>query len=455
MLFPSLDDTIIAVATGWAPTDMAIVRLSGPDAFVLAAGVGGVPPADRRNHTTAGCVDIAANLTLPARWLWFHAPRSYTGQQAVEIHTIGNLAGVRSLCARLIERGARRALPGEFTARAYLNGRLDADAVSGVLGLIHADSRAAARRARRMISGEDRQNLAHVASDLTDLIALIEAGIDFVDEEDIHFITPADVCTRIDAILARLELLRPPTHARMTHAYPHIALAGLPNAGKSTLFNTLAGYARAIVSPVIGTTRDVLSVEITFRGRPVVLQDCAGLHARRDELELAAHLAAERVAATADIVAWVHDRSQPWQEIERATLATIDPSRRLIVLSKADLSPPKAWSDIAGQLGDFVQVCAITGVGIDALREQLADRLDLVSGTGSPPADYRTLSDVCTHLQHARRIAQKSIENEVLCEPELVARELRLADGRIIGEGCGPLVERMLERIYSTFCVGK
>lgn len=456
MRAPALNDTIVAVSTAWEAAPLGIIRLSGADAFELVAALAASAPQVNKDgppRFTRESLSVQDGLTLPAMVYWFPAQRSYTGQPVVEIHTVGSLPALRAGCARLIDGGARRALPGEFTSRAYLNGRMDFDAVEGVLTLIETADGAAARSAARLVAGEPRARLEEVNETLTELIALIEAGIDFVEEEDIRFVSPAEACERIAEVLNLIEQSECVTDRRSRRAKPHVALAGLPNAGKSTLFNALLGFERAIVSPVIGTTRDVLSADVTLDGVQIVLQDCAGLGASTGELELAAHVLAERAAERADLVLWVHDRSQHWSDEETRACREIGLERSMLVLSKSDLATDAAESPSL-RFERRVQVSAADASGLDALRHAMLRHLESAqSGTTGPVLD--DLPEVRAPLRRALALAEKSTRADFFSEPELVALELRTAWERIKSVERGPLVEETLSRIFTSFCVGK
>ncbi len=512
MQLPTVKDTIVAVSSGWQASPLGILRLSGPAAFKLTAQLGAGPALRRGGFTHArlrvACTGEAGGLrggrgvdasadqskpqitapdsapratqspdagtdTLPATILWFPAPHSYTGQDVVEIHTVGCLPLLRELSARLITWGARRALPGEFTARAFVCGKLDAGQVESVLTLMQTEQEAAVRQAARLAREEQRKRLSGVATRLTDLLALIEAGIDFVEEEDVRLIGPAEVVRRIDGLVADLGAVEAGRGERRA-GLAHVALVGLPNAGKSTLFNALVGYERAIVSPVLGTTRDVLSAEVEVAGQRCVLQDCAGLGATVDDLDAAAHLAAERAAEQADVVVWVHAADEAWDARETAALERIGPERRLVVWSKAELArdttrdaecgAPPATEDEAnpGRSGaaglaareGAVAVSVATGAGLPELRARLARAVERVAA--APPAEREAdVRNVMAALGRARRLVAESPSAAQLRSPELVALELRAAHDALDEELGRPLDEAILERVMTQFCVGK
>ncbi len=455
MQMPALDDTIIAVSTGWQAAPLGILRLSGPDAFRLTEQLGvTLPrPADQpRSGWCAASLELPGQFNLPATVYWFRAPRSYTGQDVAEIHTVGSLPALRAISTRLLDLGARRALPGEFTARAYLNGQLDADQVDGVLALISAQDRTAARHAVRLSRESQRPRVEALSGRLIGLIADVEAGIDFVDEEDVRFITAAELSRSIDELVDKLAAVAQPGRDRDHSSRPHVALAGLPNAGKSTLFNALLGHERAIVTPVLGTTRDVLSAEIQLDDVAAVLQDCAGLGSSTDELESAAHLAAERAADQADLVLWLHERNADWKTSELQACRRVPRDRRVLVFSKCD-RPAERGSPPPLDFAATVETSAVTGAGLSDLRRLLAARLE---SFGEPPAGGITTAHLGPALPARRRARRLLSQADQAVEmPELVALELRQAWESLQLTERGPLANEVLETILSRFCIGK
>jgi tRNA modification GTPase len=455
MIFPAIDDTIVAVSSGWEARPLGIVRLSGPESFTLAAALG-APPSVPQGAGWPRCCECrlrVAGMTLPALVHWFCRPRSYTGQDLVEFHTVGCLPLLREMCAALIDQGARRALPGEFTARAYLNGRLNADDVADVLAAITAGSAGMVRRKHRERRAARDALLTGLCADLADLLSRVEAGIDFVEEEDIRFVTAGELRAALDGMRQKLAACCQGGQYAPRAGRLHVALAGLPNAGKSTLFNALVGSDRAIVSPVLGTTRDVLSAEVELGGVALVLQDCAGLGQSADELEAAAHLAAESAAQQADVVLWVHAFGTAWEPDELRALTRIDATRQLLVWSKTDrpVSSPTVVPPV-----DFaaeVRTSALTGAGLVELGDALGR---VVSGRTS----FADVADMGAGAQVAAAALERACElvsagGGDVSAPELVSLELRMAYEALSGTAHGDTIEGILGRIYSHFCVGK
>ncbi|MCK4343478.1 MAG: 50S ribosome-binding GTPase [Phycisphaerae bacterium] len=452
MQAPLIDDSIVAVSSGWQSTPIGIIRLSGPNSFELLRRLGTTPAADRPAWTSAR-LRLDSDQTLPATVFWFSAPRSYTGQDVVEVHTVGCLPLLRELSARLIEMGARRALPGEFTARAFILGKLDARQVEGVLGLMQSEHEAVVRQAARLTRGRQRRLADDLAERSTGLLALIEAGIDFVEEEDIRFISPAEVVQELDTLLAELDRAALGSPDEPLAGQPHIALVGLPNAGKSTLFNSLLGTERALVSPVLGTTRDVLSAEIELGGHRALFQDCAGLGSSAADLEIATHLAAERTARQADLVLWIHAADAAWDDHETASCRQLSPERLLLVWSKVDLAAQHPPDTIAATFEDIVEVSVKDDIGLSRLRALLTARLDRLARPGAISASGTDLLAVSEALRRARVIAAQQLSD--MQSPELVALELRVACDLLASAKYRPIDEDILARVFSQFCVGK
>lgn len=445
-----ISDTIVAVSTAWGASPVGVIRVTGPDSHRLVASL--CPRArfvnasrPTRLTTRLEIPDPAGPLDAPAEVLLFRAPRSYTGQDVAEIHTLGAPPLLRLICEGLIAAGARRALPGEFTSRAWLNGRMPSEAVVAVQGLLAAETETQAREAARLAHGGRRQAVDDIAGALLDLLALIEAGIDFTDEEDVRLIEPAAALARIDLVLTRLDGARN-AEAMITRGRPRVALAGLPNAGKSTLFNALIGAQRAIVSPVIGATRDVVSADAQVAGIDITLQDCAGLGHTPGEVELAAHRAAEAAAELADLVLWAHDASRAWGAAERAARDRIPADRLLIAHTKTDLV--EGARAARGELW----VCAQTGRGLDQLRIVVAERLSR-QAAGQPGILDLELAPTRKLLDDAKKILENSAGDPAW--PELVSIALRESLESLTSVSGRAHTEAILGRIYAHFCVGK
>ena len=459
----SMDDTIVAVSSAAGPAGRSIVRLSGPEAIRLAAGalsrpldgIGGF-------RAIAGAVRASARppVEVPGRLYLFRAPRSYTRQDVAELHVAGQ-AVASMLCSTLIAAGARQAQAGEFTARAFFTGRLDLARAEAVADLIDAEADAQLRSALGVLEGALSRLCRPAAEAVTEALALIEASIDFADE-DVELPRPAQVAGALREVSRRLKSASAAGSSVARAGPPHAAIAGRPNAGKSSLLNALSGTDRAIVSALAGTTRDVLSAAAEMaEGCEVVLLDAAGLDVTADPLTRAAHAAAREAVASADAVVFVVDAAAADHDAEADLLAEVRQLNRraapLLVANKTDL--PTDPADLARRFGPgLLPVSALTGAGLDRLRAALAERLaDL-----APPRPAGLL----LHDRQRRRLADAAAAATAAAEllapaggladvAELAAVELRAALAGL-KELTGEVVtEDVLAAIFGRFCIGK
>jgi tRNA modification GTPase len=436
-------DTIAAISSATGRAARMILRLSGPQTFPIAAGLGigvsGSGSAARRELRFG-------DLFCPAWVYQFASPRSYTGEDLVELHVPGNPLLARMLLAWLMRHGARQAEPGEFTARAYFNGKLDLSQAEGVAATIWAQNQQQLAAARRLMAGELARRLRPAMDLLAESLALLEAGIDF-SEEGIEFLTLQDVAARIEAVVGQLKTLVAESvrFEKLTHE-PTIVLAGRPNAGKSTLTNALAGMHRSIVSPQPGTTRDALSVEIVLPRGVARLIDVAGIEesgqssptpSLREVHEQMRNLA-HRAIEGADVLVLVRDATDDRPEVP------LPRSPDLRVASKCDLLQRIPAS------GESLPVSAVTGDGLDALRQSL-DRIAFASDSvGASLAlsgrHLQALDEAISALHRAKDVPDS---------PELLAAEFRAALDALGGILGAVTPDDILGRIFSTFCVGK
>jgi tRNA modification GTPase len=446
-------DTVFALATAPGRAAVAIVRLSGPGAgTALDRLTGGRPPPRRaavrtlRDPANGEAVDEALVLWLPG-------PGSFTGEDLAELHLHGGRAVVEAVVARLADLGLRTAEPGEFTRRAFEAGRLDLAQAEAIADLVDADTPMQRRQALAQLDGRlgeryDRWRLA-----LVDILALLEASIDFPDEE-----IPPDL---LDAALAPIRELRGDMAAaladtrgeRVREGY-RIALVGAPNAGKSTLFNRLVGREAAIVTPLAGTTRDVIEATAVLSGYPVVLADMAGLRATGDLVEAEGVRRARAWAGGASLRLFIVDRSGDdgdWRE----GAELLGPGD-LVLLNKADLPAGSAapavrgWADAAGI--ERLEVAAADAASIEALHLVLEARVVAALGGAEAPAVTRQRHRDL--LAAALEQVDRGLSNPS-AGPELIAENLRLA-GRELERISGRIdPEDVLDRVFAKFCIGK
>ena len=436
-------DTIAACATPPGVSALALIRLTGPRASIIARELLGesLPPRQpipRRLRLDGKVLDEAVLTFWPG-------PRSYTGEDLVEISCHGNPLVVETLLRALNRKGARMARPGEFTERAFLHGRIDLTQAEAVLDVLHAGSERALLAAQRALAGQLRDRLMDIRSGLLDLLARIEAYIDF-PEEDIQPEVGEGFRKEVSRLLQGISglLSTAPLGQRLRSGY-RLVLMGPPNVGKSSLLNALLGADRAIVSPVPGTTRDTVEESIVLAGFPVRLIDTAGLRPSSDPVEQEGIHRTRTAAEQADLVLGLVDRTQPEDPCE-SEWARFN-GKLLKILTKADL--PGAYT------GEGHAVSTKTGEGLDSLRKAVAQRL---AGNLLAPGS----EEIAVNTRHAEglqrateALATASSSLATHAAPELVASDLRLALQAlesILGVGTS---EDVLVRLFAQFCIGK
>jgi tRNA modification GTPase len=410
---------------------------------------------------TDGQACAGDGLQLPARAYIFRAPRSYTRQDVVELHLPGSMAAATAILNRLVAGGAAEAEAGEFTARAFFAGRIDLSAAEAVADMIHADDDAQRRAAVGAMNGRTHRLCRVAAEAATEALATIEAAIDLA-EEGIQLDSPRRLAEHITAVadeLRRKSLQATDMPDEIRHV--HVALAGLPNVGKSSLVNALTGCDRSIVSAMAGTTRDVLSAPLELGDTAVTLQDAAGLADDDTGLATRANSAARRAVARADIVCLVVDAEQIDHRL-LADLQAINPTApTLILLNKIDTADDvdAAAADLAGRTHlDVLCVSAHRGDGLDAVKAELAKRLALRAGRSGSAMGLHHRQKRCLLAAADAMVAaaERLSPCEELAEAaELVAIDLRTALTEL-GQVSGDVVtEDILGNIFARFCVGK
>ncbi|HVN46220.1 MAG TPA: tRNA uridine-5-carboxymethylaminomethyl(34) synthesis GTPase MnmE [Steroidobacteraceae bacterium] len=446
-------DTIVAAATPPGRGGVGIVRISGPKAPELAAVLlGDVPPP--RQATVARFLDSQQQALDAGLALFFPAPHSYTGEHVLELHGHGGPLVMESLIERALELGARRAEPGEFTQRAFLNDKLDLAQAEAIADLIDAGSREAARAAMRSLQGEFSAMVRGLTEAVIELRTHVEAAIDF-PEEEIDFLADRELSERFrsvrDHFAAILESAR---HGRLLREGMTVVIAGRPNAGKSSLLNRLAGYDAAIVTPIPGTTRDVLRERIHLDGMPLHVLDTAGLRQGGDVVEEEGIRRAQAAMQRADRVLFVIDAVEdPQGRAAREEGARLPAGVPLtLVFNKCDLARGRGLAPEEGGPPRFM-ISALTGAGLPELRAHLATCM------GYRSVDGGAISARARHLESLARARTHTARAEGLLEEqragELVAEELRAAQ-QALNEITGEFTtEDLLGRIFAGFCIGK
>lgn len=440
-------DTIVAAATAPGIGGVAIVRVSGAAAADIGRSMLGKLPAPRE-ATVSQFVDRNGEAIDEGIALWFPAPASFTGEDVLELHGHGGPVVVAKLIAAVIELGARRAEPGEFSRRAFLNDKLDLAQAEAIADLIASGTSQAARAALRTLSGEFSNAVNELLEQLIRLRLHVEAAIDF-PEEEIDFLSDKALLAQIDTVRAAFEILQQRAQAgRVLRDGMQVVIVGRPNAGKSSLLNQLSGQDAAIVTEVAGTTRDILRERIDIDGLLVELVDTAGLREDPDRIEAEGIRRARDAMKNADAVLWIIDAS-----VDDKASAPPEPLPDdvpvLQVYNKMDLQQEQRAVNAAGT----VYVSAKTGAGLDTLRAEIK-RLAGVGdiGEGSFTARQRHLDA----LQRARASFDSGVDAlQKARAGEILAEELRLAQ-EALGEITGRFTsDDLLGRIFSEFCIGK
>ncbi|MGH7942693.1 MAG: tRNA uridine-5-carboxymethylaminomethyl(34) synthesis GTPase MnmE [Limisphaerales bacterium] len=451
----SFDDTIAAIATPLGEGGLAVLRISGPEAPAIADRifVGKDKPSRVPSHTIHFGRIVHQGRTIDEVLLTvLRAPRTFTREDTIEISCHGGILPAKLVLDAILEQGARAAEPGEFTRRAFLNGRIDLTQAEAVADLIHSRTELALAAANEQLAGQLSRRINQLRDDLLGILAHVEAHIDFPDED----IAPA---TR-KQLLSRLEegatfiaqLLQTANEGQILRRGIRAAIVGRPNSGKSSLLNQLLGRDRAIVSPIPGTTRDTIEETANVRGLPIVFIDTAGLREARDEIEIEGIRRSRQSLTQAELILHVVDANQPLMAEDQNYFAEFAGKKRIIVRNKMDL-PLRC--ELPSALAPIVEVSCITGQGVESLK----DAIKAMVWSGEIKAEMLQVMINSRHqdaLNRARAAALRTVEalrNDATLE--LVALDLRIAVaavGEIVGK---TTTEDLLDSIFRQFCIGK
>lgn len=474
-----LQDTICAIATPVGEGSVGILRLSGEKAVEVAAGLvrlkSGKALASARSHQlyradilepiagrspeestrAPSPIDDALVVIMPA-------PHSYTAEDVVEIHCHGGPFVLQTICHAMVRGGARMAEPGEFTKRAFLNGRLDLAQAEAVLDTIRSKTAGSLRLAQEQLRGGLSTEVNRLRDTLVNLLAQVEASIDFT-EEDITFIKPQELADGLQRTMASISRLAETCHeGRILREGVTAAILGRPNVGKSSLLNALLMADRAIVTPIPGTTRDVIEELVNIRGVPVRLLDTAGLRQSDDPVEQEGVRRSRTAMEQAEVLLLVLDGSSPLSDEDRDLLAQYPDKKRLIVMNKCDLPSQISPADLAESVGPeksqplpLIPLSAKTGEGLDRLRDAIRAlllRADLEPGEAAMVSSVRHQAAL---LKAAASLAAAASSIEKTLPGEFVAMDLRAAIDAL-GEITGAVsTDDILDRIFRDFCIGK
>jgi tRNA modification GTPase len=439
-----LNDTIFALASAPGRAGIAVWRVSGPSASSVFKQALGRPVPEPRMAMRVRLSDPASGEVLDdGLALWFPTPHSFTGEDVVELHLHGGAAAIAAATGALAALGLRPAEPGEFSRRAFENGKMDLTEAEGLADLVDAETEAQRRQARRQMAGELGDLYERWRAQLIGALAHFEAEIDFAEDDippDLHARAVDEVRAIAHQIAAHLDDKR---RGEILRGGVSVAIVGPPNAGKSSLLNRLARREAAIVSATAGTTRDVIEIHLDLAGFPVVLADTAGLRVSGDDIEQEGVRRAKARAEDADLKLAVFDGAV-WPACDVATEALID-ADTICVVNKIDL--------VTAPITPFIGVSAKTGAGLDALEAALAEAVRArFQPTAAPALTRARHRDALLDCQAAFGRFLASQKNGT---PELAAEDLRLA-ARALGRITGRVdVEEILGRIFAEFCIGK
>lgn len=454
-----MSDTIAAIATPPGQAGIGIVRLSGPQAMAVAARL--FRPQNPRSLPFPSHRLLLGQIISPDNGQvidevllsYMRAPHSYTREDVVEINCHSGWAVLQKILNLVLQQGARLALPGEFTQRAFLSGRIDLTQAEAVLEIIQSRSEAALRVATSHLTGGLGQTLAAQRQNILQLLAQVEADLDFGDE--VPDLAYPDLLPPLQAISRDINALcQSYGQGRILREGLQVVLAGRPNVGKSSLLNQLLQTERALVTDIPGTTRDVIAEQVIIHGVPICLLDTAGLRQTEDKVEVLGVERTRQQLAHADLVLYLIDASQPWQPDDASQLEGLAGQRVLLVLNKCDLPLVISKDALAAAWPhQVVALSALTGAGVPELRQAI---FQTAVNQDPPAAQIVTQARHYQHLAQCREhLRQAQAHITAGLPPELIALELGAAAqalGAILGLEIG---EEVLERIFSQFCLGK
>jgi tRNA modification GTPase len=444
----STADTIVAIATPPGRGGIGVVRLSGPEACGITGALRATDAPLEARHATFCRIRSADQLIDQAVVTFFPSPHSYTGDDVVEISAHGSPVILGAIVAAAVANGARLAEPGEFTLRAFLNSRVDLTQAEAVADLIDAVTPLQARVAFDQLEGTLTERIAAIDATLFDLVARLEASIDF-PEEGYHFVESGELLGALDALLEKIScLLEDGRRGRLIREGLRVVIVGKPNVGKSSLFNALAGADRAIVTSTPGTTRDLITETVDINGLRVTLVDSAGIRPTDDAVESVGVGLARRAIDTADAVLVVVDGSCPLDESDVQILMETTESKRVVVSNKSDVG-------FDGH-GQFLAVSAKTGAGLEHLRDKLTTVLDIEPGRDQPGITNLRHVVLVERAHDALFRARTAVAERGESLPEeLVLADLQGARGALEEISGRRAPDDLLAHIFARFCVGK
>ena len=444
-------DTIAAVATPPGFGGIGVVRVSGQQSLKFIHALTGQQPLPRQ-ATLSRFYDRFGEVIDEGIVLYFPAPDSYTGESVCELQCHGAPVVLNMVMQRLCQMGARIAEPGEYTKRAFFNGKLDLSQAEAVADLINSSTDAAAKAAMRSLDGEFSRQVNQITQQLVDVRIYVEAAIDF-PEEEIDFLADSDLMAKIEEVKTKLlELTRRTSTGQLLRDGISTAIAGLPNAGKSSLMNQLIGEERVIVTPQAGTTRDTVDVKIDINGLAVRLTDTAGLRSSDDAVESKGVVRAWDAIGTSDVVLYVVDSQCGMSEDDRNNLNALDSTKTVLVWNKTDLTG-KFESPFNGDFRHQVFVSALSGDGMEHIHPALASIVEFDAVHESTFIARRrhiaAIESACDYVTSAFNALDQQKAGELACQD---LHDAMVELGKITQV---PSSDELLGQIFSSFCIGK
>jgi len=451
----NLDDTIVAIATPPGRGGIGVVRIAGPEALTIAGWMLRVKHELSAGRAVFGeIIEPATSERIDEAVVTFFAkPHSYTADDVVEISAHGSPVVLRHIVELATARGARLAEPGEFTMRAFLNGRIDLTQAEAVRDLIESQTLYQAKVAAQQLEGALSRRLQPIKKRLVELVAVMEAGIDFA-EDDVAVLPPKEIVARIEEVRVPLDQLRGSfAYGKLVHEGLTLAIVGRPNVGKSSLFNRLVERERAIVTATPGTTRDLVTETVALAGIPIRLIDTAGIRHSTDEAETIGIRKSYEALSEADLVLVVLDSTRAIAAEDKELLEAASTRRAIAVANKADLAPE---ATLAADGYAIFSTSALTGAGIEALRRAILEQVSGASAQGEHEAGF------LTNVRHQRLVEESlaSLEAAAHAVSGKIPHEMIMLDlygalrplDAITGE---TTTDDILNLIFSSFCIGK
>lgn len=451
-------ETIAAISTAFGEGGIGIIRISGPEALPLLRRLFPCKSIRNRRMTFGRIIDPESGEVIDeVLAVYMKGPATYTGEDVAEINCHGSTVSLRKTLALVLREGARLAEPGEFTKRAFLNGRMDLSQAEAVIDLIKAKADASYEAALSQMEGELSRKVQQIRAEVLDILVDLTVNIDYPDE-DIEELTYGKLLEGIDTVKSEIEtLLATAGTGRMIKEGIRVAIVGKPNVGKSSLMNSLLRQSRAIVTEIPGTTRDTIEESVSIRNIPVYLVDTAGIRETEDVVEKIGIERTKEAFNSADLVVMIIDGSAPLTEEDEDILSRLAGRRSLVLLNKTDLGTAVTKEDIAGRSpgSDVIETCLLRGEGVDEIEDRIEE---LVYGGKLSQKDSVMVNNV-RHEELLRQALQAAGDARLITEAgealdiiEIDIREVYDRLGEIIGE---TVSDEVLDEVFSRFCLGK